>query len=237
MSALTCLFSLGLTCTADITPTTLLSSLMAAPATSTKSQARPKATDVLVKVKNFYDATKDLRGAFTQTYTNRVYGTTSVRNGTLSLRRPKQMVWDYKDAADPDVWVENDVLWMVEHDTKQAIQQNIAKSDFAGAIDFLFGGSRILSDFHVRHAPAGIAKKFGMKGHHTLELRPKKKNAHYKRLVLVVRKADGQVDSFVVRNGDDSINQFVFTGLKRNGGLKAQELRFKLPDGYSVIRE
>ena len=69
-----------------------------------------------------------------------------------------------------------------------------------------------------------------------IRLRPKKKNPHYKELLLVVDDATGRVDAFAVRNQDDSINLFELSGIARNGGLKAKDLTFRKPSGYKVIK-
>ena len=64
---------------------------------------------------------------------------------------------------------------------------------------------------------------------------PKKKNPSYQEILLLVDDATGRVDSFVVLNADGSTNQFVLTGVVRNGGLTDKEFVFVKPKGFTEI--
>jgi outer membrane lipoprotein carrier protein len=240
--SLACILSYGLLCTP-----TELEVVKAPPATPLQpadvaagddvAPAVGEASAILARVQGFYDGTDNLEAKFKQTHSNAVYGTKKVSEGVLRVHKPGKMVWDYADAATADFWVDGSKISVVEAATKQVIESDVGRSDIAGAEQFLFGGRQLTEDFLVKLAGADLEKRYGRAGHTTIRLRPKKKNPHYKELLLVVDDTSGRVDAFAVRNQDDSVNHFELSGIVRNGALKASDLTFKKPPGYKVIRE
>jgi outer membrane lipoprotein carrier protein len=199
---------------------------------------KPSASAVLASVQAFYDGTTDLTCDFKQTYVHPIYGTRTVSHGDLRLKKPGMMVWDYEGKADPDFYVDGQKLWVVEHDTRQVVSQNVeGNSNLAGAMKFLFGGQKLIQEFKVRMAPDKPAKTYGMPGHKVIELKPKQQNPHYKTLLLVVDDLTGRVDAFVVRAQDNSTNYFVLTDVKTNQSLVAKDFKYVVPKGYVETRQ
>ncbi len=232
----TCLFSFGLLCTAA--DASALTEAAAKPAATEAPAKKLKASALLARVQAFYDGTTDMQAAFKQTYRHQVYGTKTVTKGQLSLKKPGRMVWDYEGKADPDFYVTDETLWVVEHDTRQVVSQNVSNnSSLSGAMKFLFGGQKLIQDFWVRNASQKLHKRFGIPGHQAIELKPKKKNPHFKTLLLIVDKSSGRVDSFVIRNQDNSINHFVLTDIKLNVGLGDEAFAYKVPSGYVETKQ
>lgn len=238
-----CAFSLGLFCSAlDLNAAPVASAPVASAGSADKAAstdvAPASASAVLASVQAFYDGTVDLGGKFRQTYVHQVYGTRTVSHGTLRLRKPGMMVWDYDNAADPDFYVDGQKLWVVEHDTRQVVSQKVeGNSSLSGAMKFLFGGQKLIKDFKVRMAPEKPAKAYAMPGHKVIELKPKEQNPHYKTLLLVVDEQTGRVDAFVVRSQDNSTNHFELTEVTTNKGLEAKDFKYKVPKGYVETRQ
>lgn len=240
-SPLVCLLSYGLMCSpgeviADIPAATPLEPAEEDPA---GEEAKPgSASAMLAKVQSFYDSTKDLTAGFKQIYTHPVYNTKKVSTGTLLVKKPGMMVWDYSDAENGDFYVDGKTLQVVEHAAKQVIRKDLASSDIAGAEQFLFGGKKLIEDFRVRLAEQynpTLHKSYGMEGHTVLELQPKKKNPHYRALALVVDDATGRVDAFAILNADKSVNHFVLSDVQANAGVGTSKVKFKKPAGYVQI--
>lgn len=248
---LTCILSYGLMCSPaevlEVPPPAALEPIAAeddggddgaTPTTETPTTAPPKgaASIVLTKVQGYYDKTDDMKATFTQTYIHGVYGTKDVNKGTLKVKKPGKMVWDYSDEKIPDIWVNDKTVNVVERDTKQVVRRTVDKADFAGAEKFLFGGSKLIDDFKVRLANDTLTKRYGKTGHTVIELAPKKKNPHYDRLLLVVDDGSGRVSGFIVRNSaDKSTNHFELTDETRNSGQPAGDFVFKKPKGFIII--
>jgi outer membrane lipoprotein carrier protein len=203
-------------------------------ATASRPAWQPKkASSVLAQVQAFYDGTRDLKSKFTQTYHNPTFGSTTVTKGTLKLKKPGKMVWDYAGKSDQDIYADGKQLWVVEHDTRQVVRTDVNEnSDVSAAMKFLFGGQKLLREFKVRYAKDARAKKYGDAEHHVIELKPKQKNPHYKGLALVVHHITGRVDAFVVYNQNGSTNYFQLSQIKTNNGLGDAVFKFELPKGY-----
>ncbi len=241
-----CLLSFGLLCAspaAAAAPEAAVAPASPTPApipvvVDAEAPSKSSASAVLAAVQGFYDGTTDLQAEFKQTYVNPVYGTRTVTNGELKLRKPGMMVWDYTSEGDPDFYVDGEKMWVVEHDTRQVVSQKVSgNSNLDGAVKFLFGGQKLIKEFKVRLAKADLVTRYGLPGHTVIELKPKEKNPHYKTLLLVVEDASGRVDSFVVRNQDNSINHFELSKIAKNPGLKAEAFKYKVPKGYVETRE
>lgn len=244
---LACILSYGLTCTpatveiAEPPPPTPLEPAAGndpepAEAGTTKKPAKGEASRKLESVQKFYDGTSDLQASFTQTYSNSVYGTKKVSKGVLKAVKPGKMVWDYAAADTPDIYVDGSRVWSVERDTKQVATRDIGKSDIAGVEKFLFGGKQLTEDFLVKIAEAKLQKRYASKaGQTAVRMKPKKKNPHYKEIVLVIDDATGRVQAFAVWNQDGSTNLFELAKIVRNGGLTAKDVKFVKPAGYTMI--
>ncbi|MGB1700333.1 MAG: LolA family protein, partial [Nannocystaceae bacterium] len=161
----TCLLTLGLTCqpldemfsrfdtdesvavsAVDETTTPAPLAIVSPPATAPAS-----ASTVLLSVQKFYDATADLQANFEQTYFNPAFGDRpTITRGLLRLKKPGKMVWDYEGKADPDFYADGDLLWVIEHDTRQVVSRAVSgDSEVAAAMKFLFGGQELLQEFKV----------------------------------------------------------------------------------------
>lgn len=238
MDPLSCLLSYGLLCSAPVAPPAAEPDVPSV-TDDTPGVTPPKgeASRKLALVQTYYDDTADMSADFEQTYVHPVYGTKTTSSGKLRIKKPGKMVWDYTAEDTPDLWVSGQRLWMVERDTKQVLKKDVEASDFAGADKFLFGGRQLLDDFQVRIAGEALIKRYGKAAHTVLELRPAKKNPHYKELLLVVDDATGRVDAFAVLNADGSTNHFVLTGITRNSGLADGQFEFVKPKGFTEISE
>ncbi|MGH1339996.1 MAG: LolA family protein [Nannocystales bacterium] len=245
--SLACILSYGLTCTpatveiAEPPPPTPLEPAAEAdpepePASDTGKPPKGEASRRLVQVQSFYDGTSNLQASFTQTYSNSVYGTKKVSKGVLKAVKPGKMVWDYAAADTPDIYVDGSRVWSVERDTKQVATRDIGKSDIAGVEKFLFGGKQLTEDFRVKIAEAKFQKRYASKaGQTAIRMQPKKKNPHYKEIILVVDDATGRVQAFALWNQDGSTNLFQLAKIVRNGGLTAKDVKFVKPAGYTLI--
>ncbi len=244
MQPLACVLSLGLACFAgpESAAGLGLGDVAKSPATVAAAQGpsyRPEPSQVLLLVQAFYDGTSDMQARFEQTYYNPTYGTKpTTTRGDLKLKKPGRMVWDYKDKADADFYANGKNLWVVEHDTRQVVTKSVDKnSDVSAAMKFLFGGQQLTREFKVRYAQKQRAEKYGDDKHHVLELKPKKRNPHYKGLALVVHATTGRVDAFVVYNTDGSSNYFKLSGIRTNKGIGDGVFEFDVPRGYVESKE
>ncbi|MEE9382037.1 MAG: outer membrane lipoprotein carrier protein LolA [Nannocystaceae bacterium] len=202
------------------------------PAPAMRPVYRPKASEVLVMVQAFYDATTDMQAEFTQTYWNATFRSKIVTGGQLKLKKPGLMMWDYTGKGQPDFYADGKNVWVVEHDTRQVTSMDTAENpDMNAAMKFLFGGEQLVREFLVRYAKQDRLEKYGDADHHVLALKPKEKRA-YKGIVLVVHATTGRVDGFTVYNNDGSTNYFKLGSVRTNRGLDEKVFEVTVPPGY-----
>lgn len=236
---LACLFSLSLACLGPGSGSMgdVLEPVAYAQAPD-DDEYKPKASEVLVLVQAFYNGTKDLKADFKQTYYNPSFASKTIKSGELTLKQPGRMIWNYQGKSDSDFYANGDEMVMVEHGTRQVIRSSIEKNgDLSAAMKFLFGGQSLTREFRVKFADEGRIKKYGTKHTHVVMLQPKKKNKHYKGLLLVVDDTTGRVKKFVVYNHDKSTNLFELSQMVTNTGLEDGAFSFKTPKGYVESEE
>jgi outer membrane lipoprotein carrier protein len=175
-------------------------------------QNRMTADAVIDKVQAFYKDTTQLRAKFRQTVTNNTFGTKSVSDGYVYIKKPGKMRWDYYSKKTPRKQTKSFIsdgttIWAVFHQDLQYYKKSVKDDLLPVAITFLSGTGDLRKDFN---AAIDSTKKFGKKGDHILKLTPKRPNAQYKTLWLVVDPKTFRVKESVVLNANNDTNQFRF---------------------------
>ncbi len=214
-------------------PAPLALSIQAQPALQVA--VAPSAAEVVGKVQDFYVQTKSFTASFQQTVTNQTFNKIKpkVSKGKVYILKPGKMRWDYlnesyKSAPDPKVSKsfisDSKHLWAVMHKNKQYYKEDLEGSTLPVALSFLMGTGDLNKDFNVELDTPG---KYGSKEDLLLLLTPKTPSARYKKLWLVVDRADYSVKQSVVLNSKGDTNSIRFSGVKTNDGkLKAGHFIF-----------
>src|SRR5512135_981805 len=80
----------------------------------------PDAHALAREVQGFYERTHDLEAGFVQTYTYAAFGRTQTSRGTLRVKKPGKLRWDYTDPAPKTIVVDGTHLVQYEPDANQA---------------------------------------------------------------------------------------------------------------------
>jgi outer membrane lipoprotein carrier protein len=182
------------------------------------------------RVQAFYAHTKDFSARFAQHYTYVAMGRAEDSEGTVQVKKPGFVRWDYEKPDKRVIYVENRTLF-IWHPDDQEVQ---VKRDFGGdqlssAFTFLWGKGDLLKEF----APKAAATPEGLPKGDALELTPRKPIAGVAKLLFVVAK-DGHVLASVVTNPQGDVNQIVFSGAKVDQGLPDSLFHFEPPKGAYV---
>src|SRR5512133_1354100 len=188
--------------------------LAAAPATP----AGPSAAALAARGQGYYERTRDLEAKFTQTYTYAGVGRRQVSSGTLRVKKPGMMRWDYAKPAPKTVAVKGSRLVQYEPEENQAyVDEKFDASALSAAVTFLLGKGDLAKEFDLSLDDLGA-----------LVLRPKAPDPRVESITLKVAD-DGAVTSTRVLDGSGNVNQLEFTGMKRNLGLPDSAFDVKLP--------
>jgi outer membrane lipoprotein carrier protein len=194
----------------------------------------PTADEIIGKVQSFYQDTQKLRADFRQEFTNTTFGKTSKSDGKLYIAKPGKMRWDYDKPEKKYFISDGTTLWVYEEAAKQAFEKSLKDEILPVAVSFLYGKGDLRAEFTASLDPG----KYGGPEDLVVKLVPKKPEAQYKTLWLVVDAADFHVKESVILEATDNVNHFTFLNVKQNAQAKVEEKHFKFvpPSGVKVIK-
>jgi outer membrane lipoprotein carrier protein len=194
--------------------------LVAAPA----AQAPDQAAQLAARVQAYYEATRDLQAHFQQTYTYAGFGRRQVSSGTLRVKKPGMMRWDYEQPTAKTIAVKGSRLVQLEPEEHQAyVDEKFDASAMSAAVTFLLGKGDLSREFSLATGEGG-----------TLLLRPKESDPRVESIALSVGPS-GEVTATKVVDGAGNVNEIKLTDVRRNPGLPESAFDVKLPKGVRRI--
>jgi outer membrane lipoprotein carrier protein len=178
------------------------------------------ATALARKVQGFYEATRDLRARFVQTYTYASVGRKQVSQGTLEVKKPGKMRWDYESPSRKTIAVNGSRLVQWEPEANQAyVDERFDATAMSAAVTFLLGTGSLEKEFRLSAGEGG-----------TLVLHPRKPDPRVETVTLSVG-PDGEVTRTVVVDGQGNRNDIAFEDIRRNVGVEDARFDVALPPG------
>jgi outer membrane lipoprotein carrier protein len=182
-----------------------------------------------------YDAIKDFTADFTQTYEGGVLRRKTTEAGTVLVKKPGRMRWEYKTPEEKLFVADGRKLYAwVPADRQVTVSALPADDAPATPILFLLGRGQLARDFTPSIA-AGVAG--APPDSLALTLVPKATVPDYDRLTLVVDKATLGLRMLIARDSQGGTSTFVFSKLKENVGLPDARFSFTIPRGADVVAQ
>lgn len=176
------------------------------------------AAELARKVQAYYERTADLEARFQQTYTYAGFGRRQLSSGTLRVKKPGMMRWDYEKPAKKAIAVKGSRLVQFEPEENQAyVDERFDASALSAAVTFLLGKGDLAREFQLAKGEGGA-----------LLLRPKEADPRVESIALSVGPA-GEVTATRVVDGAGNVNEIRFTDVRRNQGLADGAFEVKLP--------
>jgi outer membrane lipoprotein carrier protein len=193
-------------------------------------QPRPAALETARALQEKYDRVKDFTADFTHTYEGGVLKRKSVERGTVQIRKPGRMRWEYT-APEKKTFVSDGVkIYSYIPADKQVIVSNVPAADEATtAVLFLAGRGNLVRDFNVTYAETSIA------GAVALRLDPRQKQRDYDWLIVTIDTATHQIRSLTAADQQGGRSTFEFTNYRENTGVADNVFAFRIPRGADVI--
>jgi len=193
--------------------------------------ARPSATETARALQQKYDRVKDFTADFTHTYTGGVLKKTAVERGTVKIKKPGRMRWDYTSPDKKTFVSDGRQIYSYIPADKQVIRSEMPADDQATtAVLFLAGKGNLTRDFAVSYSSADETPDTW-----ALRLDPKQKQRDYDWLVLVVDRATLQIRSLSAAEQTGGRSSFAFANYRENAGIDDKAFEFKIPRGVDVI--
>ena len=183
-------------------------------------------SDVLKSIEQHYNRARTLEVRFEQRHT--AQGRRRVENGTLALRKPGRMRWDYANPAGKMFVSDGKWVWFYSPLTNRAERSRLKESeDFRAPLAFLLGKldfSRDFKDFELRETD-GMA---------VVRALPKTGNVPYTSVEFTVS-AGSEIRRLLVTGADSSVMEFLFSGERMNPQVSDAIFRFTAPPGAEVV--
>ena len=188
-------------------------------------------TEVVRKVQERYDATRDFTAEVTQEMTVASLGKTIPSHGTVAFKKPGKMRWELTQNDTQVIVADGKTLWLYQPGERQVLKAPFdAAFRSSTPISFLTGVGRITQDF-------------------TVTLDGESADGRLLYLLLIPRRADADVgklrltvarDSFDIRGAEihdplGNVSRLHFDHMQRNVGVADDQFVFQVPPGVDVI--
>ena len=184
-------------------------------------------------VEGAYARVADLRADFTQEAFNRSLGQTIAAEGTVYLKRPGKMRWEYRTPSPQQIVSDGHSLWVYTPDLNQVNVGEAPRALAGPAGSFLAGLGKVREEFTVRYL--NPAAKTDAAGNPVLDLTPKRPTPVLTRLILTVDGEDFLVRKAVLYDQFENAVTMLFTRITVNSGLADRLFTFTPPKGVAVV--
>jgi len=190
-------------------------------------QSLPSAHELSQRVDRRYDQLQSLKAGFSESYAG--LGMARTESGTLFLRKPGRMMWQYSTPPGKIFLLDGKFAWF--YTTGDAQVQRIPANeldDLRSPLRFLLGHTQLekeLTGLTVAESPNGCFTLSGV---------PKSQEKRVTRLALTVTAA-GLINAIEVEEADGAITRFTFTAEQPGAEIPAETFHFTPPAGVPVV--
>lgn len=194
------------------------------------AQPRPPALDTARALQEKYDRVKDFTADFTHTYEGGVLKRKSTERGTVQVKKPGRMRWEYTAPEKKTFVSDGTKMYSYVPADKQVIVSSVPAGDEATtAVMFLAGKGNLARDFDVAYAETALP------GSVALRLNPRQKQRDYDWLIVVVDSATLRIRALTAADQQGGRSTFEFTNYRENTGVADSVFAFTIPRGADVI--
>ena len=192
----------------------------------------PSLDELVGKIQAVYDRTEDFRAAFVQEATIKSMGKTTREEGTVYLKKPERMLWDYTKPSMKKLVINPRKAWLYMPDDEIVyVQDAQAVLSSKMTIRFLTGIGRLKDDFDMVFPPSGPTDT---EGDYAVLLTPRGYEAGIKTLLLTVDKDTFHITGCVFTDLYDNATRLTFSNIEFNTDPADELFDFTPPPGVEV---
>lgn len=186
------------------------------------------------QVQAHYQDVRSFTADFEQAYVGGALKRKTVERGTVAIRKPGRMRWDYT-APEKKLFISDGhrLYFYVPADKQVRISALPAEGRAPTPILFLTGRGDLLRDFRVQEVPAPS----GLRGARALKLQPVRPEPEYESVTLVVDDKTFALRQMAILDGQGGTSTFTFTNLRENATVPDSRFVFTMPRGVDVISQ
>lgn len=213
----------------------VLAALVLAGAGPVLAQADDASPEALARrIQARYDTVRDFSARFEQRYTGGALRRQAVERGTVLVKKPGRMRWDYLEPEKKAFVADGRRLYMHVPADKQVIVSALPAEDQASTpILFLAGKGNLARDFTVSSTSIAGAPE----GTLALRLTPRRRERDYEWLALAVDRTTLAIRMLVAGDSQGGTSSFTFSEMRENVGLRDAQFAFTIPRGTDVITQ
>jgi outer membrane lipoprotein carrier protein len=209
--------------------------LSTAPAAALQPATSRAATDLAQALQRKYDGIRDFSADFVHRYRGGVLRREAVERGTLLVKKPGKMRWEYQSPERKLFVSDGTTLYSYLPADKQVMVSTVPDDTSASTPAlFLAGRGNLTRDFDVSftEVPEGLPADT-----QALKLVARTPQAEYEWLVLSVDPATLVLRGLVAADLQGGTSSFTFTNLKENTGAVDRQFAFEIPKGVDVVKD
>jgi len=186
--------------------------------------------EIMNRVEKKYDVV-DFTSYFIQESTMKAMEITDVASGSIFVKRPGMMRWEYDKPDRQTIITDGKKLWVYKPDDKQVM---------IGKAPSFFGdgkGAGFLSDMKlIREKFKVYFEKEKSEHDYFIKLLPKEQTIGIAKIYLAISKTTFKIKKIITQNEYDDENVIELVNSKFNLNLDESLFSFIVPDGTDVIR-
>jgi outer membrane lipoprotein carrier protein len=185
------------------------------------------------KTQEVYEKTTDLKAQFIQEVTIKSMKKTEREEGTVWIKNPKMMLWDYVKPSGKKLVINARTAWLYVAEDRMVYVQNaddVYRSRMA--VKFLSGIGKLSEDFQLRFAKDNPLDE---EGNYLLTLKAKEKGTGIDRLHLTVDGKTFQILQCRFNDTYGNTTRLRFSDIRTNTGVSDKFFTFKPPAGVEVV--
>ena len=199
----------------------VLTAVAAAPPAPSAEQA----LTVARRVQEHHRNVRDMKGHFVQTYASGLLGRELVERGTLAIKRPDRMLWEYKEPEKKTFVSDGRKTYFYVPSDKQVVVRDASESTSDVALKLLSGRGDLLAEFQVFAVPGAPDR---------VRLTPRGEATEV-REVVIEADTNGRIVGLELVDLQGNRSRFRFDDVHENLGLSDSLFEFKVPHGVEVV--
>jgi outer membrane lipoprotein carrier protein len=185
------------------------------------------------KMQETYDKTQDLKATFVQELTLASMKKTEREEGTVYIKNPRRMYWEYTRPKFKKLVVNPQKTWLyVPEDHVVYVQDADAMYQSALIVRFMSGIGKLQEDFQIEYAAPESTDK---EGHYLLVLIPRRADLGIDRLYLTVDRNSFQIVQCRFSDAYGNLTRIRFQNIRTNNQLPESLFHFKPPRGVEIF--
>jgi len=192
------------------------------------------AMDEIAKVEKQFKKVQTFSATFKQEFFDPATGERETSAGTLILKKPMKMVWNYAPPTNQKIISDGKTVYLYMPDEKQVTAEPIGDYVASGSPLLFFAGSTSLSSLFSIEL-ANQPNKASITGEVLLTLTPKEKSLNINRIIIRVDRKEWQILGFSIYDWTGSKTEISFTDIMVNKKINDTSFIFTRPKGVEQV--